>query len=72
MGLLRKHWQEECLAIQVMCPGCSIPVKRNDIVAHRNEALMNRLLSRISELEYDNEVLKAKEARLKIDLEKQK
>ena len=53
-----------------MCPGCSIPVKRKDIVAHRNEALMNRLLSRISELEYDNEVLKAKEAKLKLNLEK--
>jgi len=33
---------------------------------------MNRLLSRISELEYDNEVLKAKNERLDLDLKKAK
>ena len=35
--------------------------------AHRNEALVNRLIARISELEYENEVLKAIEAKQVLD-----
>ena len=69
IGLLRKHWREECLAIQVKCPCCEMVLKsRSDVPAHRNAALVNRLIARISELEYENEVLKAKDDKNKLEI----